>query len=68
MDETTGIDPSVYSGRPAQALRAAANAQIRMQAELGVVRLERYLRSVDAFREWCRAHPELDGEPARDGD
>ncbi len=33
---------------------AATDCQIRMQAEVGIERLERYLAKTAAFMEWCR--------------
>lgn len=35
-------------------LEAATDCQIRMQAELGITRLERYLANTAAFVNWCR--------------
>lgn len=33
---------------------AATDCQIRMQSEVGIERLERYLAKMAAFMEWCR--------------
>jgi hypothetical protein len=43
-------------------LAAGAEAQLRMQAELGLARLELYLHKVAEFEAWCRTRcrpPEL---------
>ena len=37
-------------------LEAAADCQIRMQVDLGMKRMERYLANMAAFNAWSREH------------